>query len=206
MGDPRKLTPKAETPRKMWDSERITHDSGLRREYGLKNTRELQSTTQELKKVRRTARMLLAIGEEGKEQGMKIVNKLQRLGISKGDMRLEDVLGLSVRDFLERRLQTLVLKKGLARTPWQARQIIVHGFISVSGRRVTIPSYVVTAAEEPTISYYRAIDVSLPETPEKNVSKATRANYAKEAAITDATVPNAPAPGDEAKPDASVAS
>ncbi|MEM4235601.1 MAG: 30S ribosomal protein S4, partial [Candidatus Anstonellaceae archaeon] len=81
-------------------------------------------------------------------------------GIAKKSMKLEDILGLSVRDFLERRLQTLVVRKGLARTQKQARQLIVHGFIAVNGRRVTIPSYFVTAMEEPTIEYYKPIDIS----------------------------------------------
>lgn len=159
MGDPRRLTSKAETPRKVWDAERIKNESQLKREYGLRRTRELWVTLAELKKVRRSARSLLSLGEEGREKGMQIISKLQRLGIAKAQTRLEDVLGLTVRDFLERRLQTLVFKKGLARTMRQARQLIVHGFISVGGRRVTIPSYMVTVSEEPTISYYKAIEI-----------------------------------------------
>lgn len=184
MGDPRKLRPKAETPRKVWDAERIRTEHALRREYGLKNTRELWAMLEELKRMRRTSRRLLSLGEAGREQGAKVVAKLQRLGIAKGDIRLEDVLGLSVRDFLERRLQTLVLKKGLARTTAQARQIITHGFIAVGARRITIPSYMVTAGEEPTVTYYKAIDISPPEEPAAGAKGArnARAAYAKEAA------------------------
>jgi len=76
-------------------------------------------------------------------------------------MKLDDILALTVRDFLERRLQTIVLKRGLARTATQARQLIVHGFISVNGRRVNIPSYLVTSSEEPSVSYFKAIDISV---------------------------------------------
>ncbi len=163
MGDPRKARPKYETPRKVWDEDRIKNDSGLTREYGLRKTREIWTITQELKKVRRYARLQLSRGEEGKKEGQFILDKLSRMGVGKQGIALEDVLGLSVRDFLERRLQTLVLKKGLARTPKQSRQLVTHGFISVNGRKVTIPSYLVTASEEPTISYFKAIDIAPPE-------------------------------------------
>lgn len=163
MGNPRKLKSKYETPRKVWDPDRIKNDSGLTQEYGLRKTREVWIVTAELKKVRRYARLQLSKGEEGKKEGQIILDKLSRLGIGRQEMALEDVLSLTVRDFLERRLQTLVLKKGLARTPRQARQLITHGFISVNGRKVTIPSYTVTASEEPTVTYYKAIDIAPPE-------------------------------------------
>ena len=170
-------------------------------EYGLRRTHELWSAMAELKKARRSVRALLSLGEAGREKGMQIINKLQRLGVAKGEMRLEDVLSLSIRDFLERRLQTLVLKKGLARTTKQARQLIVHGFIAVGGRRVTIPSYVVSVNEEPTITYYKAIDIEPPqvESAPKGVAgqRAARAKMAAEAAPESpaASAPKGPAEG-----------
>jgi small subunit ribosomal protein S4 len=68
-----------------------------------------------------------------------------------------------VRNFLERRLQTIVFRKGMARTPVQARQLISHGFISVNGRKVTSPGTTVTRAMEGGIAYYKPIDLSVPE-------------------------------------------
>ncbi|MFN3910114.1 MAG: 30S ribosomal protein S4 [Candidatus Anstonellaceae archaeon] len=162
MGDPRKLVSIAETPRKIWNKERIEEESLLKKEYGLKNTTELWISATRLKKLRRTARKLLSLGEIGEKKGQALISKLKKLGIAKKTTVLEDILALSVRDFLERRLQTIVLRKGLARTQKQARQLIVHGFIAVNGRRVTIPSYFVTAQEEPTITYFKPIDISLP--------------------------------------------
>ena len=161
MGDPKRRKPKAETPRKVWDASRIREETQLKREYGLRRTRELWVASAELKKMRRNARRLLSLGDQGEVIGQKLVNKLKRLGIAKSDMKLDDILALTARDFLERRLQTIVLKRGLARTAIQARQLIVHGFISVNGRRVNIPSYLVTASEEPTVSYFKAIDISV---------------------------------------------
>lgn len=42
---------------------------------------------------------------------------------------------------LERRLDALVLRSGLARTIYQARQMVVHGHIAVNDRKVDKPSY-----------------------------------------------------------------
>lgn len=44
---------------------------------------------------------------------------------------------------LERRLDALVLRSGLARTIYQARQMVVHGHISVNDRKVDKPSFLV---------------------------------------------------------------
>lgn len=42
---------------------------------------------------------------------------------------------------LETRLDNIVLRGGLARTIYQARQIVNHGHIVIDGQRVNIPSY-----------------------------------------------------------------
>jgi len=168
MGDPRRLAKKHETPRKILDAERVSIESALKREYGLKSTRELWVALKELKKIRREARRLLSLGEKGREESMKILAKLKRLGITaKEDAQLEDLLTLTVRDFLERRLQTRVMRSSLARTMPQARQLVTHGFISISGRRVSVPSYMVSVSEESAVSYYKAIDLSVPEAEKK---------------------------------------
>jgi small subunit ribosomal protein S4 len=93
--------------------------------------------------------------------------KLQGLGVLKEDSKLEDILALKIDDLLERRLQTMVFRKGFATSMKQARQFIVHGHISINGRKITIPSYMVLKAEEDTISYY----VGSPITKEKLTTK-----------------------------------
>ena len=60
MGDPRKLKPKMETPRKVWDVERIKEDRKLIGEYGLRNVGEVWRASLTLKKKRREVRRLLA--------------------------------------------------------------------------------------------------------------------------------------------------
>lgn len=52
---------------------------------------------------------------------------------------------------LERRLDALVLRAGLARTIYQARQFVVHGHIRVNGRRVDIPSARLNAGDVLTV-------------------------------------------------------
>jgi len=52
---------------------------------------------------------------------------------------------------LERRLDSVVCRIGLASSRAQARQFILHGHIRVSGRKVNIPSYLVDVGEEITL-------------------------------------------------------
>ncbi len=168
MGDPRKFSNRYERPKKLWERERLKEESGLRRTYGLKTMRELWMMGQELKKARRDARRLLSLTEEERRRDMgKLMGKLQRLGILPGETKLEDVLSLSVKDILERRLQTRVVRKGLAKTMAQSRQLITHGFIAIGGRKVSAPSYLVSQEEDGQISYFKPIDieVSEPEAP-----------------------------------------
>ena len=82
------------------------------------------------------------------------MNFLSRLGLLQGMQNsLDDVLSLTIENLLERRLQTLVWKRGLAKTPYQARQLITHGHIVLSQRKVTIPSYIVSPTEEGSLSF-----------------------------------------------------
>ncbi len=160
MGDPRKLKRTYSRPRILWDKERIQEERALLKEYGLKNMRELWRAASQLRAIRRQARQFLALGEEGTVAAQPVLQRLRRYGMVGEQATLEDVLGLTVRDILERRLQTQVYKKGLARTIKQARQLIVHGFIAVDGRTVSRPGYLVTADEEDKLSYTRPIDIN----------------------------------------------
>lgn len=160
MGDPRKFSNKYEKPKRLWDLDRLKEEKSLKKMYGLKSMRELWVMDRELKKARREARHLLSLSEEERQKGMsKLMNKLHKLGIIQRNAKLEDILSLSVKDILERRLQTRVVRKGLAKTMKQARQLITHGFISIGGRRVSAPSYLVASDEESKISYSRPIDL-----------------------------------------------
>jgi len=173
MGDPRKFSNKYEHPKRLWEADRIKEEKGLKREYGLRTMRELWVMNQELKKMRREARRLLSVTEDERTRDLpKLMNKLARLGILDRSAKLEQVLSLNIKDVLERRLQTRVLKRGLAKTTKQARQLITHGFISVMGRKVDAPSYLVPVSEDDTIAYYKKIDLKMSEEEEEPESKA----------------------------------
>ena len=46
-------------------------------------------------------------------------------------------------DLLERRLDSVVFRSGFANTRPKARQMVSHGHITVNGKKVDIPSYIV---------------------------------------------------------------
>ncbi len=156
MGDPRKLSNKYDTPKKPWDKERIGEEAELMQTYGLKNKRELWTIETFLRKKRQNARKLLSLElEERAKREKELMDNLQKIGLTKGKASLDDVLGLKIQEILERRLQTIVWRKNLANTAKQARQFITHGHISVNGKRVSVPGYVVLADEENSVGFYK---------------------------------------------------
>lgn len=146
-----------ETPNHPYQGERIAEESGLIGRYGLKNKEELWRAQSELRSIRREARRLIgeAQGDTAAAEtaGSEFLNRLRRYGILGDNDSISDVLSLEVTDILERRLQTVVYREGLASTPQQARQFIAHGHIVVNGARATTPSRTIEVAEESTIGY-----------------------------------------------------
>ncbi|ADD09204.1 30S ribosomal protein S4 [Candidatus Aciduliprofundum boonei] len=160
MGDPRFNRKKYETPKHPWEADRIKEEWELQKKYGLKNKREIWKAKSLLRNFRGQARQLQAKLRYGNPQAEKeqklLFDKLIRLGIlNEANATLDAVLSLTVEDILRRRLQTIVYLKGLARTPKQARQFIVHGHIAIGDRKVTIPSYLVRKEEEDLVDYYK---------------------------------------------------
>ncbi len=154
MGDPRKPRKKWMSPAHPWRKERLIEELKLVGEYGLRNKRELWIAQMIIRKFRHHARSLLAAPKEIREEAEKaLLRKLYKMGLLPENATLDDILRLSVQDLLERRLQTIVYRKGLARTIYQARQLIVHGHIAIGGRRVTSPGYLVSREEEDLVDY-----------------------------------------------------
>ena len=154
MGDPRKPRKKWEGPRHPWIKERLIKEIELVGRYGLKNKRELWKAETLARKFRHRARNLLALPEEERAKAQQaLLDRLYHLGLVEKNASLDDILGITAEHVLERRLQTIVFKKGLAKTIYQARQLIVHGHIAIGGRRVTSPGYLVTREEEDLIDY-----------------------------------------------------
>ena len=149
MGDPK-------TSRKVWKKPKRPLNYDLKMDelktlgtFGLKTKQELWKTQTELSRVRLQARSLLALRqEERKRKEPILIQSLTKIGLVDQSSTLDDVLNLQVNDLLSRRLQTIAQKKLFFKTPYQARQAIVHGHVMIGSRIVTIPSYVVKTEEE----------------------------------------------------------
>ena len=152
MGDPK-------TSRKAWKKPKRPLNYDLKMDelktlgtFGLKTKQELWKTQTELSRVRLQARSLLALRqEERKRKEPILMESLTKIGLVDQSSTLDDVLNLQVNDLLSRRLQTIAQRKLFFKTPYQARQAIVHGHIMIGNDVVTIPSYVVKTEEETKI-------------------------------------------------------
>ena len=155
MGDPKFPSKHYDTPSHPWQKVRIEEEKGLIHQYGLKNKREIWRANTKVREMRRQARKLTA--NSGDEQAQKEKNlllaKLNRLGMLEQNSGLEDVLTMTSESVLDRRLQTQVYLQGLSSTVKQARQLIVHGHISIDGAVARIPGIIVTKLQEKNITY-----------------------------------------------------
>jgi small subunit ribosomal protein S4 len=154
LGDPKKQRKKYDTPRHPWRRDQLDVELRLMGEYGLRNKRELWRYKTMLSQMRGIARSLLAkSGEERERSEREFLMRLRRMGLAAENSTVDDTLDLDIRDLLERRLQTIVHRGGLAASPYQARQMISHGHISVAGRVVTVPGYLVAKSDEERVVY-----------------------------------------------------
>jgi len=152
MGDPK-------YPRRAWKKPKRPLNYDLKMEelktlgtFGLKTKRELWKAHTQLSRVRHQARSLLALREEiRKREEPILMNSLTRIGLVSESSTLDDVLNLQVTDLLSRRLQTIVHKTLEFKTPYQARQAVVHGHVMIGDRVINVPSYTVQIAEEKDI-------------------------------------------------------
>lgn len=125
-------------PKKPFDKARIEEEEKIKEEFGLKNKKEIWKAEAKVKLVREKARKLI---KSSNEEQKVLFDQLKKIGI-KADS-LTDAFALNTKDYLGRRLQTIVFKKGLANTIKEARQKIVHKKVLVDGKVVNKPSYIV---------------------------------------------------------------
>jgi len=166
MGDPRKQRKKYATPRFPWRTDVLQEELKLLGQYGLRNKHELWRHETMLSTFRSIARSLIGKTlEERRRMEPEILARLKKLGVLNETAVLDDVLDLTIEDILERRLQTIVFRKGLAKTTHQARQLITHGHITIGKQAVTVPSYLVTKEEENQIAYTSQSPLANPSHP-----------------------------------------
>ena len=152
MGDPKTSRKVWRKPKRPLNYDLIMDELKTLGTFGLKTKRELWKTQTELSRVRLQARSLLALRQEDRAKKEPILmQSLSKIGLVSQDSTLDDVLNLQVNDLLSRRLQTIAQKKLFFKTPYQARQAIVHGHIMIGDRIITIPSYIVKSEEEEKI-------------------------------------------------------
>jgi len=141
-------------PKKIWNKQLLLEELQLVGEYGLRNKKELWLARSHLKRITRRARSLLSMtAEERAPLEMPFKERLYKMGfIEDPNVPLDRILSLDVRAVLERRLQTMVYRMGLAKSIHHARQLIIHGHVLVAGRRMTSPGFLVPRELEDKIS------------------------------------------------------
>lgn len=174
MGDPKRQRRKYETPRFPWRTDTLQTELQLIGQYGLRNKRELRRHETALSRFREIARSLLGMPTEQRIKLEKqLLSRLTRLGILSEKAALDDVLDLTIEDILERRLQTIVFRKGLSKSIQQARQLITHRHMAIGGQRVSSPSYIVLRDEEEKITYFPRSALNNPNHPIRQFTPTT---------------------------------
>jgi small subunit ribosomal protein S4 len=170
MGDPKKPKKKYQTPNHPWKKERIEEEKELTKEYGFANKKEIWKVGSMLSDFKSRAKNLISItGEKGNLERQSLIQKLNKLGILKETSTIDEILSLSFRDIADRRLQSLLFRKGLARSIKQARQFITHEHVKVGGKKINAPGYIVLKEEEDSISFANDSSLNSENHPERNV-------------------------------------
>jgi small subunit ribosomal protein S4 len=161
MGDPKKQRKKFSKPSHPWQKGRIDIEKKILKQYGLRRKYEIWKMNSILKKyLNRTKIIIKERSSQSEIEKRQLLSRLYLLGLLKKDSKIEDALNLTLKDILERRLQTLVYKKQLAKTMLQARQFITHEHVVIGNKKITAPSYLVSIEEEPQIRLTDTIRLS----------------------------------------------
>lgn len=110
-----------------------------------------------LSRFRSRARELLTLEERDPRrlfEGEALMRRMYRYGfLTEEQDKLDYVLSLTVDNVMERRLQTLVFKQGLAKSIHHARVLIRQRHIRVGKQIVTVPSFVVRVDSQKHIDF-----------------------------------------------------
>jgi small subunit ribosomal protein S4 len=181
MGSIKKIRKKYQTPSHPWQKDRIVEERELVREYGLKNKKELWKMSSLLTKFKNLAKRYITLTTtQSQKESEQLIIKLRGLGLLNETSTLNDILILSNKDILERRLQTVVSRRGLANSVKQSRQFIVHGHIKVDGKQLSSPAYMIKKAEEEKIEFTDNSSFHDVTHPERTVTKKEKKEHRPE--------------------------
>jgi len=172
MGDPRKARKTYRTPSHPWQKARLDEETELAVGYGLKNKSEIWKMNSILTNFTNQSKKLVTLmTKQAEKEKLSLIKKLKSIGLLEQNQGFEDILNLTVKNIMERRLQTIVHRKGLAKTMKQARQFITHSEIMVGDKKIKSPSYIVNIDEEKKISFSSKSPFSNPDHPERVIKE-----------------------------------
>lgn len=134
-------------PKRPFDKVRIDEEAKIKKDFGLKNKKEIWKAEAKIKSFREKAKKLISANPEKQKT---LFDQLKKIGLNINS--IADILSLKKVDYLERRLQTILVKKRLANSPNHARQLIVHKKVLVDEKVVNTPSYIVPVELEKKIT------------------------------------------------------
>jgi small subunit ribosomal protein S4 len=140
-------------PKRPFEKSRIDEEATIKEDFGLKNKKEIWRADAKIKEFREKAKKLISSNPADQKV---LFEKMKKIGLKVDS--IADVLALEKEDYLRRRLQTIVQKKGLTSTVKEARQLIVHKKVLVDGRAVDSPSYIVPTELEGKITVKKKLN------------------------------------------------
>ena len=145
------------SPRRPYEAERIDQELNICGQYGLRCKREIWRVQLTLAKMRKAARELLTLPENDPRrlfQGAALIRRITRAGLlGEEEKKLDDVLSLTTQKLMDRRLQTIIYKSGLASSVHHARVLIRQRHIRVGRQVVNSPSFLVFKDSEKQIQF-----------------------------------------------------
>jgi len=139
-------------PKRPFDKARIDEEANIKKDFGLKNKKEIWKADAKVKSMREKAKKLISSNETEQKS---LFDRLKKIGLDVNS--IADVLSLTGKDYLKRRLQTIVVNKKLAKTIKEARQLITHKKVLIKGKVIDSPSYIVPLDLEKEISLKKKV-------------------------------------------------
>ncbi len=168
MGDPKRRPARYSGPRHPWEADRLAEEKILSKDFGLKNKKDIWKQNSVVKKIKDQIKKInTQVGKGVDQEKTALILKLIKYNLLLETQTLDDALELNIRDVMERRLQTQLVRQGLARTVKQARQFIVHGHVRVAGKKITSPSYLVTRDEQFKLEFLENSTLASEDHPER---------------------------------------